>query len=162
MLIKVDDYISKVFFAKKVLIIEGDTEEVVLKETIERIDEEKRLYIMHNWQIVKARGKASIISLVKYLKSLGVNPYVMYDLDAGNEHAEKFNKPILDIVGDSSMVFQLKNCIEDILGYKAPTNEKPFKAYKYIKDNWHNVESISTEWKNVFCEIFGFDNIEKT
>lgn len=159
MLIKIDDYISKVFFTKKVLIIEGDTEEVVLKETIERIDVAKRLSIMHNWQIVKARGKASIISLVKYLKSMGVNPYVMHDSDTGNEHAEKFNKPILDAVDNSDMIFQLECCIEDVLGYDVSPSEKPFKAYKYINENWSDIESIPQNWRTTFCKIFGFDSL---
>ena len=159
MLIRIDDYISKVFFARKVLIIEGDTEEVVLKETIERVEEGKRLNIMHNWQIVKARGKASIISLVKYLKAMGINPYVMHDSDTGKEHAEKFNKPISEAVGDSNMVFKLERCIEDVLGYDAPNNEKPFKAYKFINDNWSDVDSISLKWKETFCKIFGFDSL---
>jgi len=158
MLMKMDDHVSKVFFAKNVLIVEGDTEEVVLRETIDRLDDIKRRHTMHNWQIVKARGKASIIPLVKYLKSMGIIPNVMHDLDTGNKHAEKFNEPILIEVGDSRRVFPLKNCIEDILGYNALSNEKPFKAYKYINDNWSNFDSLPSEWKNVFCEIFGFDS----
>jgi predicted ATP-dependent endonuclease of OLD family len=58
MLLKVDDSIAKVFFAKNVLIIEGDTEEVVIKETISRMPEELRKIFSYDWEIVKARGKA--------------------------------------------------------------------------------------------------------
>ena len=39
MLLRVEDAIAKCFFVKKVLIIEGDTEQVVLSETISKLPE---------------------------------------------------------------------------------------------------------------------------
>ena len=39
-LLKIDDSITKIFFTKNVLIVEGDTEEVVLRETILRMAKE--------------------------------------------------------------------------------------------------------------------------
>ena len=38
-ILKMDDYVSRVFFAKNIIIVEGDTEEIVLKETIKRMPE---------------------------------------------------------------------------------------------------------------------------
>ncbi len=68
-----DDYVSRVFFSKKILVVEGDTEEIVLRETIKRMSSTVRKQIFTNYQIIKARGKAAIIALVKYLKALGYN-----------------------------------------------------------------------------------------
>lgn len=49
----------------------------------------------------------------------------------------------------------LINCIEDILGYKAPTNEKPYKAYKYITENWTDSwDSISSQWRLIVESVF--------
>lgn len=154
MLLKIDDYVAKVFFVKNVLIVEGDTEEVVLRETIESLDEITKLKIYQNWQIIKARGKAAIISLVKFLQSMGINPKVMHDKDTGTAGAEVFNQPILDVVADNAKVYSLENCIEDILGYDAPSSEKPYKAYKYIKNNWTDITRISDRWMNIFKDIF--------
>ncbi len=42
MLLKMDDYLARVFFAKNILIIEGDTEEIVLRETILAMPEDMR------------------------------------------------------------------------------------------------------------------------
>ncbi|MHB8128915.1 MAG: ATP-dependent nuclease [Mobilitalea sp.] len=154
MLLKVDDYVAKVFFAKGVLIVEGDTEEVVLRETIDRLDDTTKLNIYQNWQIIKARGKAAIISLVKFLNAMGINPTVMHDQDSGTAGAEIFNQPILNAVGNPEKVYALTNCIEDVLGYPAPTSEKPYKAYKYIKDNWTDVNHIPERWLNIFNDIF--------
>lgn len=77
MLLKMDDYISRVFFSKYVLIVEGDTEDIVLRETLNRMPSIVKKDIECNWQIIKARGKAAIISLVKYLKAMGINPVVI-------------------------------------------------------------------------------------
>lgn len=154
MLLKVDDYVAKVFFAKYVLIVEGDTEEVVLRETIDRLDNTSKQNIYQNWQIIKARGKAAIISLVKFLTAMGINPTVMHDQDTGIEGAEVFNQPILEAVGNPEKVFALNNCIEDVLGYRAPSSEKPYKAFKHIKDNWTDINQIPKSWMSIFRSIF--------
>nr|WP_312216661.1 AAA family ATPase [Clostridioides sp.] len=155
MILKIDDNISRVFFSKRVLIIEGDTEELVLKETIRRMPLETRKKVQSEVQIIKARGKATIISLVKYLKSMGINPTVIHDSDLGTAGAEKFNRPILEAVGDDNKVYSMENCIEDVLGYKPPNSNKPYKAYKYILESWSDEwESIDKNWREVLENIF--------
>jgi len=154
MLLKIDDYVAKVFFVKRVLIVEGDTEEVVLRETIERLDEANKIKIYQNWQIIKARGKAAIISLVKFLRAMGIEPTVMHDLDTGTAGAEVFNQPIQDAVGNVNRVFPITNCIEDVLGYTAPNYEKPYKAFKYINSNWESINDIPVSWMSIFKAIF--------
>lgn len=166
MVLKMDDALSRVFFSKHTLIVEGDTEELVLRETFSRLQGEVRADIMQNWQIVKARGKATIISLVKYFKAMGIDLYVIHDADTGVAGAEIFNQPILDAIGIDERRIMLHNCIEDVLGYPPPSNEKPYKAYKYISENWGNdFESISQEWKviveNLFQESFSLINKSK-
>ncbi|WP_029191926.1 ATP-dependent nuclease [Paenibacillus elgii] len=155
MLLKLDDHISRVFFSKHVLIVEGDTEDLVLRETLSRLPEIVRKDIESNWQIVKARGKATIIALVKYLRAMGINPFVIHDKDEGNERAEVFNAPILDAIGDENKRAMLTNCIEDVLGYDAPSNEKPYKAFNYITTNWtSDWDSVSPMWKLIITDIF--------
>lgn len=163
MIVRMDDQMAKIFFVNNVLIVEGDTEDIVLMETIQRMPNEVRKDILHNWHIVKARGKASIISLVKYLNAMGLRPFVIHDKDTGTAGAEVFNQPILELVGEDR-IFPLENCIEDILGYPAPTSEKPFRAYRYIISNWGETwaECTSGEWKTLVERIFttSFELIE--
>ncbi|MGO4182907.1 TOPRIM nucleotidyl transferase/hydrolase domain-containing protein [Paenibacillus sp. MCAF9] len=159
MLFKIDDSIAKVFFARKILIIEGDTEDIVFRETINRMSEDRRKDVTYNWEIVKARGKATIISLVKYLKAMGFQPYVVHDLDIGTEHAMKFNEPIQVAVGSVIHVFPLANCIEDVLGYPAPSSNKPVKAYKHILTTWNqDWESVTEDWRKIVESIFFSSN----
>ncbi|HHP9130375.1 TPA: TOPRIM nucleotidyl transferase/hydrolase domain-containing protein [Listeria monocytogenes] len=153
--LKMDDYLARIFFARNVLIVEGDTEEIVLRETISLMPEKMKKNVLSNWQIVRARGKAVIISLVKYLKAMGIEPYVMHDLDSETPGAAKMNEPIRNALNDDTKLITLNNCIEDILGYVAPTSNKPHKAYKFIQEKWDgDYKNISEKWKKIVEKLF--------
>ena len=142
MLIKLDDHVSRIFFTRKVIVVEGDTEEVIIKEAIRRMPPAMRSRLLASTELVKARGKAAIIGLVKYLKALDVDFFVIHDRDAGTVGAEVFNTPIATAVGDISKIIMLEECVEDLLGYPAPGSEKPFMAYKETQrwgDDWDGV-----------------------
>ena len=153
MLQKMDDYLSRVFFAKYVVIVEGDTDDIVLKSIIDIMPDESKKKIASDFQIIKARGKASIISLVKYLKAMDIHPFVIHDRDQGKQRAEIFNQPILDAVGNSAKIMMMEECIEDELGYPAPSVEKPYEAYKFVH-NWKSWEDVPQKWKEKMKKIF--------
>lgn len=142
MLIKLDDHVSRIFFTRKVVVVEGDTEEVLIKEAIRRMPQVMRNKLLASTELVKARGKAAIIGLVRYLSALDVDFFVIHDRDGGTPGAEVFNAPIAAAVGDASKVIMLEECVEDLLGYPAPGSEKPFKAYQEAQrwgDDWNDV-----------------------
>ena len=154
MLLRVEDAIAKCFFVKKVLIIEGDTEQVVLSETISKLPENLKSDILSDWYILRARGKAAIIPLIKYLRAMQIDIYVMHDKDENTSGAVIFNEPIRQALDNDKHLFVLRNCIEDVLGYTAPTSDKPYKAYCYINKNWNEWKSIKEEWKTIVQNIF--------
>lgn len=159
MILRVDDHVARIFFTKHIVIVEGDTEEIVIKETLKRLPKEQYLRIVSDFEIVKARGKASIIGLVKYLVAMGIAPIVVHDRDGGVAGAEIFNQPIADALGGVGKVVQMCENIEDEIGYAAPASEKPFKAYQETQkwgDEW---TSVNSNWKTKMVEIFG-DYIE--
>lgn len=57
MIQKIDDYVARVFFAQKVIIVEGDTEDIVFKRTIEVMPEEVKKIVTSKYQIIKATVK---------------------------------------------------------------------------------------------------------
>lgn len=159
MILRVDEHVARMFFTKHIVIVEGDTEEVVIKETLKRLPKEQYLRIVSDFEIIKARGKASIIGLTKYLVAMGLAPIVVHDRDGGVAGAEVFNQPIADALGVVGKVVQMHENIEDEIGYAAPTYDKPFKAYQETQkwgDEWENVPE---NWKKKMLEIFG-DYIE--
>lgn len=154
MLLRVEDAIAKSFFVKKVLIVEGDTEQVALSETISKMPSKIQSEILSEWYILRARGKAAIIPLVKYLKAMCIDIYVMHDKDGNTPGAVKFNEPIRQALNDDEHLFVLENCVEDVLGYTPPSADKPYKAYCYIKDNWKSWEDVNTDWKKIVELVF--------
>ena len=154
MLLRVEDAIAKCFFVKKVLIIEGDTEQVVLSETLSKLPASLKNEILSDWYILRARGKAAIIPLIKYLKAMHIDIYIMHDKDEDTPGAVVFNEPIRQALDNDSHLFVLENCVEDVLGYTAPTSDKPYKAYCYINKNWGEWKNIRGEWKTIIQNIF--------
>lgn len=158
MLLRVEDAIAKCFFVKKVLIIEGDTEQVVLSETISKIPGNLKNEILSDWYILRARGKAAIIPLIKYLRAMQIDIYVMHDKDENTPGAVKFNEPIRQALDNDSHLFVLENCVEDVLGYTAPASNKPYKAYCYVNKNWKEWGNVREEWKTIIQNIFNEGN----
>ncbi|NLK76642.1 MAG: AAA family ATPase [Clostridiales bacterium] len=154
MLLRVEDAIAKCFFVKRVLIVEGDTEQVVLSETISKMPSKMQSEILAEWYILRARGKAAIIPLIKYLRAMHIDIYVMHDKDENTSGAVVFNNSIRQALSDDTHLFVLENCIEDVLGYSVPTSDKPYKAYCYIKDNWKQWKDINDKWKEIVEAIF--------
>lgn len=153
MLLKVDDYISRMFFTKKSIFVEGDTEEVVVRETIKRLSVEDKAKVVGNCEFLRARGKAVLISIAKYLNALDLNYIFMHDRDAGTARAEAMNAPILAQTGEDRRIM-IEECIEDLLGYKAPSSEKPYKAYKHIQENWpDDFNGLPSDWKSIFINL---------
>lgn len=154
MLIKLDDHVSRIFFTRKVVVVEGDTEEVIIKEAIRRMPPAMRALVLSGSELVKARGKASIIGLVKYLTALNVDFFVIHDRDQGTEGAEKFNQPIKAAVGNDSKLVMLEECIEDFLGYKAPSSEKPFNAYKKTLEWGEGWAGVPDQLKHLLERVY--------
>ena len=159
MLLRVEDAIAKCFFVKKVLIVEGDTEQVVLTESICKLPGDLKNEILSDWYVLRARGKAAIIPLIKYLRAMQIDVYVMHDKDENTSGAVIFNEPIKQALGDDNHLFVLENCIEDVLGYTAPSSDKPYKAYCYINENWNEWKDICEEWRKIIQNIFNQGNV---
>lgn len=154
MVMKLDDHMSRVFFTKKVIIVEGDTEEIIFKEALRRVPISTRNKILTNTELVKARGKAAIIGLIKYLSALEVDFIVIHDRDKGVKGAEVFNPIILEAAGSPDKVIVVEECIEDILGYPVPTSEKPFNAYQQTLKWGDGFEEIPEQLKSIMRRIY--------
>jgi hypothetical protein len=154
MLLVADERFADVFFTRRAVVFEGNTEEVALKRSISLLDDNSKRHIMSEVSFINARGKATIISISKYLTALGVSFRVIHDKDTGVEGAEKFNQPIADAAGEGN-VMQIVDCVEDVLGYKAPSADKPYRAHKFIEEHWQGkLENASLGWRSVIDFLF--------
>lgn len=156
---KIDDYVARVFFAQKVIVVEGDTEDIVFKRTIDVMPENVKKVVGSKYQIIKATGKATMISFIRYLKSLGVDLFVVHDEDSDTPGAAVMNVHILAALdNDSAKRLMMHNCVEDELGYTAPNSDKPYKAYCRVKE-WKTWSDVPENWRSkmkiVFSEFAG-------
>ncbi len=154
MLVKIDDYFARAFFAKKIVIVEGDTEDVVIRKSINIFPNEVKSKIKTDFQFIKARGKATIPPLIKYFEALGIDDYfVIHDRDQGVERAEDVNPRILSAVQSEDKRVMLEENIENVLGYDAPSKDKPYKAYIETKD-WETYDDIPESWRLILDRVF--------
>ena len=153
MLLKVDDYISRMFFTNKSVFVEGDTEEVVIRETLQRLSVRDRARVIGNMEFLRARGKPVLISIAKYLNALGLEYHLIHDRDYNQKVSEGTNAAIKDAAGEERVTL-LAECMEHVLGYDPPSKEKPYTAYKFIEENWgDSFEEISETWKEHFRAV---------
>ncbi|MFS0558183.1 ATP-dependent nuclease [Brevibacillus sp. 179-C9.3 HS] len=148
-----DDELSRIFFSEKCIVVEGDSEVVAIKNALKWLNPDVRKEILSKVQVIKARGKAAIIPIVKYLKALQIPFHVIHDRDSGTEGAEKFNQPILNVVEDPAKISVLEECLENCLGYKAPSSNKPYRTY-IETSKWTCYEDIPEAWANVLKKAF--------
>jgi putative ATP-dependent endonuclease of OLD family len=71
-----DPYVAEFLFGGKVIIVEGDTEYTAFNYIRSRYPE-----LYKDLHIIRARGKATIVSLVKILNQFGANYSVLHDSD---------------------------------------------------------------------------------
>jgi putative ATP-dependent endonuclease of OLD family len=140
-----DPYVSEFFFGGKVIVVEGDTEYTAfnyIKAT--KLEEYKNVHI------IRARGKATIVSLVKILNHFGSSYSVLHDSDKPEIVTKKGktmanpawgnNPNILDAVNakpigtQTRLLASLPNFEEAYFGEAAET-EKPYNALRTISDN---------------------------
>ncbi|KWX73543.1 ATP-dependent nuclease [Paenibacillus jilunlii] len=69
----VDSYVNEFFFADKVVIVEGDTEYIAFKHLAKQRH--------NNIHIIRARGKATIATLMKILNQFSSSYDVLHDVD---------------------------------------------------------------------------------
>ena len=116
--------------------------------------EKVKKVVSSDYQIIKATGKATMISFIRYLKALHVNLFVVHDEDCATPGADVTNAPILEALGnDPTKRLMMHNCVEDELGYPAPNKDKPFTAYKKVKE-WNSWSDVPINCKNKMRIVF--------
>ncbi|WLR44393.1 AAA family ATPase (plasmid) [Bacillus carboniphilus] len=129
-----DPYVAEFFFGGHTIIVEGDTEYTAFKHIIHNEPE-----FFKNIHIIRARGKATIASLVKILNHFNTCYSVLHDSDTplnknnGKSAAWGTNNRILGAVqqhprpGKVKLVCSIKNFEAAFLS-KEVTSEKPYNA----------------------------------
>ena len=141
-----DPYVAEFFFGGKTIVVEGDTEYTAFTHVIAQ--DSRAFKDIH---IVRARGKASIVSLCKILNHFGSGYAVLHDSDKPQVDTRKtrktianpawrVNSAILNIIRQAPdpkrvrLVASVPNFEEALFGEEAE-EEKPYSALEKMKKN---------------------------
>lgn len=145
---------GELFFAKKVILVEGQTEKVIISALADVLGVFK-----YEYTIIDCGSKGNIPHYIKLLNKFKI-PYVaVYDKDHqerkgddARRTADKDTNSILSIVDRSlGKSVEFVNDIEEELGYESETSGKPFKALKHIKsDSFTISDSFSAKIRDIY------------
>lgn len=129
---------SELFFADKVILVEGATEKAVISALAKQLDVFKYSYTM-----IDCGSKGNIPLYLKLLNKFQIKYVAVFDKDnqaSKNQNdlntANKLSNKILSQINNNfgvEVIFD--NDIEEELGYISGTSGKPFVALQYIKSN---------------------------
>ena len=139
-----DPYVAEFFFGGQIIIVEGDTEYTAFNYVIQQNPEK---YKDQNIHIIRARGKATIKSLVKILNHFQTSYAILHDSDRPTTKTNKknpawtMNQTIKDEVdkapeGQSvTLLASIPNFETACLYSSPPRADKPYNAISKIKQN---------------------------
>ncbi len=159
-----DPYMAEFFFGGKVIVVEGDTEYTAFNYIKKQKPE-----LYSNINIIRARGKATIVSLIKVLNHFGSNYAVLHDCDKprittkkGREMANPAwgnNPNILDAINSkpegtaTRLLASVPNFEEAYFGEVAE-EEKPYNALKKLEDNTELFDTV----ENLLKALINFES----
>jgi putative ATP-dependent endonuclease of the OLD family len=138
-----DPYVCEAFFASRVILVEGDTEAVAIRQLIYRLVEAKAYEVTDDLHVVNCGTKMNIPFFQKVLTHFRIPYHVFHDLDSLSAHdgskspAWTMNEKIwaqmqaTDKAGVSCMRYVFQTEFESANGYKLDNSVgKPYSAYR--------------------------------
>jgi len=153
MLKEFNSYVNESFFASYVFLVEGATEEIVIKILLDKIQENTTL--KQDILIINCNGKATIPHFQKILYHFKIPYVVFHDLDyrknsdGTNSPSWKINEKIWEgIQTAQNDGLEVKRYIfnpvfEKAHGYELQRGDKPYTAYAEVKSwltSWNSLE----------------------
>ena len=131
---------AELFFAKKVILLEGATEKTVIPYIAKKLGVFK-----YEYTLIDCGSKNNIPSYVKLLETFKIPYIAVYDKDHQTRKqqdaidiADRDSQKIEDLIDTGeSIIFE--NDIEEELGMSAGTSSKPFKALQEVSDESFNI-----------------------
>ncbi|WP_082159882.1 ATP-dependent nuclease [Cardiobacterium hominis] len=145
---------GELFFAEKVILVEGQTDKVILPALADKLGVFK-----YSYTVIDCGSKQNIPLYIKLMNKFNI-PYVaVYDKDHQENKSEQAigvadsaTKAILDEINNEiGLSVELVNDIEQELGYNCGKSSKPFQALKHIKSSeFHISESFAEKIRVIY------------
>jgi putative ATP-dependent endonuclease of OLD family len=159
-----DPYVHEFFFGGRIIVVEGDTEFTVFSWL-----KSEYLDLYNDVHIIRARGKATIPSVIKILNQFTCDYAVLHDTDTpkisngNNNPAWTINQSILDEVNKNNnsneiRLIACKTDFESALLGGSESRDKPYNAIKKIKED----QNIKYNIKSLFDSLLSSGNESPT
>ena len=151
-LLKFDNSVNDLFFAKKVILVEGPTDSIVLKLFSEYCNIDLDALDI---SITICGGKGEIKSYQKILNEFDINYAVVFDDDINDKNrnsVEKLNKDIMDLCKGKKHWCFSPDLETELEIPSVSSKHKPYTAYTFFKDG-KKFDELKEESKNKLVEI---------
>jgi hypothetical protein len=151
MILDFDPTVNELFFAKRVVLVEGDTEIAVLAKAAQLEDIfREHPHLQHDVTLINCHGKWTIPAFQKVLNHFQIEYFVLYDRDGdkGEDNpAFAANEKIDELLESLDHRHMFTENIEQALGMtEISTKDKPIKALCHLHDLYQNGAGIPREF----------------
>jgi putative ATP-dependent endonuclease of the OLD family len=142
---KFDEELSEVFFAEKVVLVEGPDDKIACTMALEQLSVEIN---KNNISIIDCGGNTGIKPMAEILKKFDIDIIAVLDEDPGNQSTQERVTEIKSLIGDSNVLLQSPN-LEGIFGQSSKfRKETALKLLPIYFDNYE-VPSVYLDLKRL-------------
>ena len=134
MVLDFDPSANELFFAKRVVLVEGDTEMAVLPEAAKLLGIfDKYPHLKHDVTFVNCHGKWTIPAFQEMLNHFQIEYFVLHDQDSQDSPAFGANEVIVNLLPSPESRYMFVDNIEQALGMDLiPRKDKPIRALEHV------------------------------
>lgn len=151
MIAEFDSSVNELFFSKRVVLVEGDTELAVFQKAADLLNLFPNPLDKRDTTFVNCRGKGSILLFMKILNHFRIGYMVVHDVDRAGDDT---NQQIADEATCDVTIITFDPNIEQVLGYSPTGKDKPIRALRRLQD-LHSQNAMPQEFQDKVRQIFG-------
>jgi putative ATP-dependent endonuclease of OLD family len=151
MIAEFDSSVNEIFFSKRVVLVEGDTEMAVFQESADLLDLFPNRLDRRDTTFINCRGKGSILLFMKVLNHFRIGYLVVHDIDRADDNT---NQQIMDEATCNVEIITFNPNIETVLGYSPSGKDKPIRALRRLHD-LHSQNALPREFCEKVRQIYG-------
>lgn len=163
MLLNFNTTTLEAFFAKRVILVEGDCEVASIIAITDKIQElrpeitDELEKILKEVSVIPCNGKLTQKAYYEVLLHFGIQPYLIHDLDNENLN-EGSNLNILNTIGEEAFRLTHQPNFEGDIFEQTWSDDKPWKATKFITDDF---DSYQEKLLRFFKFVIGEENFNE-
>jgi len=151
MIAEFDSSVNELFFSKRVVLVEGDTEIAVFQKAADLLHLFPNPLDKRDTTFVNCRGKGSILLFMKVLNHFQIGYVVVHDIDQAGDDT---NQQIADEATCGVTIITFDPNIEQALNYSPTGKDKPIRALRRLQD-LHSQNAMPQGFQDKVRQIFG-------